>query len=74
MLFTFTAVMPLPPWPLLLLLLLAKCGSSELFLGCRGLPGVQGCDWWTSHSVAISMYTFEICDPGAGVCACACVR
>ena len=25
------------------------------------LPGVQGCDWWTSHSVAISMYTFEIC-------------
>jgi len=59
----FTAVMPLPPWPLLLLL--AKCGSSQLFLGCRGLPGVQGCDWWTSHSVAISMYTFEICmQPG----------
>ena len=36
---------------------------SQLFLGCQGLPGVQGCDWWTSHSVAISMYTLEICVP-----------
>ena len=38
--------------------------ASQLFLGCRGLPGVQGLDWWTSHSVAISMYTFEICGRG----------